>query len=153
MKRYDIILFIFWFGISLFVMVLSYRLGLGKFHAPGPGLVPFLIGVLLLVISFYLILRSFLKIGHRDKTVKEKQSHVNIMKIGIVVVSLFAYALFLETLGFLITTFLLLIILFKAAGSKRLSFVLIGSILTVLVTYFVFNSLGLRFPMGILRWM
>jgi len=52
----------------------------------------------------------------------------------------------------LIATLMLLTILSKSMGSKKWTSVLIGSVLTVLITYFVFTSLGLRFPKGILHW-
>ena len=152
MKKSDIIPIIFWIGLSLFVMVLSYKLGIGEMHHPGPGFLPFYISVLLLIISFYLLLRYFLKKGDRSETAKEDKTQIAFWKIAAVVVSLTAYGLFLEKLGFLIATFILVNILFKTAGMKRWSFVFMGSLLTVLVTYLLFTSLGLNFPKGILRW-
>lgn len=152
MKKYDIIPIIFWIGLSLFVMVLSNKLGLGKLHHPGPGFMPFYIGVLLLIISLYLLLRYILKKGDRGETAKKDQSQIDLWKIAIVVASLIAYSLFLERLGFLIATFILVTLLFKTAGMRRWSFTFMSSVLTVLVTYFLFTYLGLNFPKGILHW-
>ncbi len=58
MKKYHIIVILFWMGLILFVTALSYKLGLGRFHSPGPGLLPFIVGILLLIISSYY--RAFL---------------------------------------------------------------------------------------------
>lgn len=151
MEKYHIIPIIFWIGLSIFMMVLSIRLGLGRFHNPGPGLLPFLLGLLLILISFYLLLSSIVKKEDRDKKMEERQSQINFVKIGLVSASLFVYAFILNRLGYLIATFLLLTILFRSVGLKRWSSLLIISALTVLVTYFVFTSFGLRFPMGILK--
>ena len=151
MKKYDIIPIIFWIGLSIFMMVLSIRLGLGKFHNPGPGFMPFLLGLLLILISFYLFLNCIVKKEDGDKRMKDKQNQINFIKIGLVSASLFVYALVLNRLGYLIATFLLLTVLFRSVGLKRWSSLLIISALTVLVTYFVFTSLGLRFPEGILK--
>jgi putative tricarboxylic transport membrane protein len=151
MKKYEIIPVIFWTGLSIFMMVLSIRLGLGKFHTPGPGLMPFILGILLLIACFYLSIAAFFKLGGKKEISKEKPGRIDFVKIGLVLFSLFVYALLLEKVGYLITTFLLLIILFRTAGFKRWGSVLIASALAVFLTYFVFTSFGLRFPEGILK--
>lgn len=144
-EKYRIIPLIFWIGLSLFVMVFSYRLDLGELHNPGPGLMPFLSSLLLFIICLYLLLRSALRIGSRDLAL-EDQNQVNFRKVWPILGVLFAYALFLEKVGYLISTFILMAILFKSAGFKRWTSVLISSALVNLVTYFVFTFLGIRFP-------
>jgi membrane-associated HD superfamily phosphohydrolase len=151
MKKFAIIPFIFWMVLSLMVIVLSYKIGLGELHNPGPGLMPFYVSVLLFIISFCLLLRYLLKRCYKEKTIKEGRSQIEFWKIATVVVSLIAYSLFLEKVGFLIATFILVTILFKTAGIKRWSLTLMGSVLTVLVAYFLFTHLGLSFPRGIFQ--
>ena len=150
MKKNDFIPFIFWMVLSLFVIILSNKIGLGELHNPGPGLMPFYVSFIMFIVSFCLLLKYLFKRGDKDKTLKEDQSQIKFLKMGTVVVSLTVYALFLEKLGFLIATFILVTILFKTAGMKRWSFTLMGSILTVLIAYFLFTYLGLSFPRGIL---
>lgn len=82
MKKYHIIPIIFWIGFSLFVMVLSYKLGLEGFHNPGPGLMPFLMGALLLIISLYVLISALFwkeantrSGGRRTKTNRFKQNN------------------------------------------------------------------------------
>lgn len=151
MKRFQIISIIFWIGLSIFLLGFSYKLGLGGLHNPGPGLMPFLLGLLLLLISFYVLIRSFIIRGKRDENLKEEKNQINFRRLSLVVASLFAYGLLLEILGFLITTSLILILLFHSMGFKRWSFVLLASAFTVLITYFLFTFLGTRFPAGVLR--
>jgi hypothetical protein len=155
-KRYDTILFIFWMGFSLFVIFFSHRYGLGTFRNPGAGLMPFLVGLLLLIISFGFLMKSVLKIGGEDKAVKamgEVQRKIDFKKISIVLASLFTYGLLLEKLGYLIVTSFTMILLFWCVGVKRWRSVLVASGLTVLITYFLFTYLGVRFPAGILRFL
>ncbi len=78
--------------------------------------------------------------------------HSNRWRVAVIVLALFGYALVLEKLGFLISTFLLTTVLFKVAGVKRWHFTFLGSALTVVVTYFLFTYLGLSFPYGIADW-
>ena len=156
MKKNDNIFFVFWIVLSLFIMFFSNEYSLGSFHNPGPGLMPFLLGLFLFIISFYLSLRSLFKKGGDDKKVaeikKEEQSRINIGKISLVVASLFFYGLFLERLGYLIVTLLTMVLLFWGVGIKRWHSILFASGLTVLITYFLFTYLGVRFPAGILKF-
>jgi putative tricarboxylic transport membrane protein len=144
------IIIVVWIGLSFFLISSSYKLGLGRLNNPGPGLMPFLIGVLLLLLSLYAVSANLFRKGGRDETIKNETSSVNFGKLGIVVALLVLYGLFLETLGFLIVTFLFLFFLFWNMGTRLIS-ALIASVLTVLVSYFVFAYFGVRFPPGILR--
>ncbi len=148
MKKYEIFPIIFWILLSLFVMALSSKLAPGRLHDSGPGFMPFLSGLMLLIISFYLLIKS-IKMGRRNE--KKEKSQINFKKLSLVLASLFAYALLLETLGFLINTTLVLILLFRTAGFRKWSTIILASGLTVLLTYFVFTFFGVRFPMGILK--
>jgi putative tricarboxylic transport membrane protein len=148
--KYQIIPIFVWIGLALFVMILSYQLGLGGLHNPGPGLMPFLLGCFLCITSFYVLLTSFRKREERGKAAKEEQGQIRFGKLCLVLASLFAYPLLLERLGYLITTLLILIILFRSM-SNRWSSVLLASVLTVLVSYLIFTYLGIRFPKGILK--
>jgi len=151
MKNYQIIPPLFWIGLSLFVIVLSYKMGLGGFHAPGPGLMPFLIGVFLLLTSFYLLIKSFLEKVETGQATSEEKSRINYRKIGLVLASLFLFALLLETLGYLVVTSLFFVLLFRSVGNRWRT-VLVASALAVFITYFGFTFLGVKFPAGILRF-
>lgn len=148
-KNYDIVHVFFWIGLGLFVMIFSYQLGLGRLHNPGPGLMPFLLGFFLCIISSYLLLMSL----HKTKgqgTVKREQSQVHVGKLCMVLTSLFAYALLLEPLGFLMTTLFTLLFLFRTMNN-RWSSVLFASFLTAFLSYVIFTYLGIQFPKGVLK--
>jgi putative tricarboxylic transport membrane protein len=126
-------------------------MGLGGFHNPGAGLMPFLLGLILLPISVYLLITSVLKKGEGDEAAKEGRGQTNYTEIGLVLISLFVYAFLLERLGFLITTSVFMILLFRSVGNRWRT-VLVASAITVLAAYFVFTFFGVRFPAGILRF-
>jgi putative tricarboxylic transport membrane protein len=134
MKKYHPIIIAIWIGLSLCLIVFSYKLGLGKLRSPGPGLMPFSIGGLLLLISLCLLMVDLFKKSAEDKP------------------SLILYGLLLERLGFPVTTFLLLLFLFRIMGVRWLT-ALVASALTVLITYGSFTYLGVRLPSGIFRLM
>jgi putative tricarboxylic transport membrane protein len=151
------IIVIVWIGLGLFFMAYSYNLGLGRLSSAGPGLMPFLIGLFLLGSGLCLGYTAIKK-SRIDKHVPnagnptEEASGVSLKKSIILIVSLILYALVMEQLGFVVATFLLLSVSFHALGVKRLR-ALAGSLVTVLICYFVFTYLGQRFPPGILRYM
>jgi putative tricarboxylic transport membrane protein len=152
MKKYEILAAGFWIANSLLVVGLAYQLGVGTFRAPGPGLMPLLLGLLLLLISIYRSIRSMTD-GHVGTAAsKGSEATTNTAKLLVIGFVLFAYAFVLESLGFLIAAFLVLSFLFKAAGVKRWGYAIGYSALTIGVTYAGFTSLGVRFPPGILRF-
>ena len=159
MKKYQFIPILFWIGLSLFVMFFSYRLGLEDktglegVHNPGPGLMPFLVALALLLISLYLLIIPLLKKSlpwEAMGMVKEETKKPNYGKMILVLACLFGYAFLLEHLGYLVTTCLALLLLFKGMGVKWGS-ALFASLTTTLVTYFIFTYLGLLFPDGIIK--
>ena len=152
MKRYPIYTIVFWLALGIFVAGYSYfKLSLGRLHNPGPGLMPFLLGLLFSIISFYLLVNSLSKRNEEEKTLNEEQGQINFKRVILVLASLFFYGLFLETLGYLIVTLITMTILFWTTGLVKWRSLGVASCLTVLVTYFLFTNLGVRFPAGILR--
>ncbi len=158
MKRYQFIPTLFWIGLSLFVMVFSCKLGLEDktglegVHNPGPGLMPFLASLLLLLISLYLLVGPLLK-KEQGKPIESgdgKRSQLRYGKMLLVLGSLFGYAFLIEPLGYLVTTSLALLLLFRGMGTRWGSAVF-ASVATTLITYFVFTYLGLLFPDGIIK--
>jgi putative tricarboxylic transport membrane protein len=150
-KKYDIIPQLFWVGLSIFCMAGAYKLELGDFREPGAGLIPFLLGAILFVISVPLVVKSLFGSRSSQEVVrKESPENINFTKVASVAASLFLYCLLLKKLGYLTTTTLLFIFLFKTSSPRSWIFVIIGSLLTAVVTYLGFTLLGLRFPRGIL---
>ncbi|HEX2966605.1 MAG TPA: tripartite tricarboxylate transporter TctB family protein [Syntrophorhabdaceae bacterium] len=149
MKKKETITVLFWISFGVFVMYSSWRFGLGTFRSPGPGLMPFLLGVLLCLVALYFL--GSLIIGKTSGLDKEQKANdAQIWKIALVVGSLVSYALILEKLGYIVSTLLLLFIMYWAAGtSKRVA--VISSAITVLLTYILFSRLGVVFPQGILK--
>jgi putative tricarboxylic transport membrane protein len=131
------------------------KLGIGKFDAPGPGLMPFLLGIIFGLLALYKLIAVL--IGRREsinppKEEEETDQHgIAYKKVILVVVAMFAYALLLEPLGFLLTTFITMILLFRSAGFTKWTIATAYSAGVVLITFFLFTYLGVRFPPGILR--
>ena len=152
---------LFCIGLSLFVMFSSYKMGLfdkaglavEEVYTPGPGLMPFCSASFLLLLSLYLLISPFLKKGTpvEPQTFKrEMREKPHFSRIILVLLLLFGYALVLEPLGYLVTTFLALLFLFKMMTLKW-KYSLFVSLTTTLITYFGFTYLGLLLPDGIIK--
>lgn len=71
-------------------------------------------------------------------------------KVILVAVSLFTYGIILPSLGFLITTFALMTLLFSVIERSRLWIQASAAVVTVLVTYVAFSYwLGVPLPKGV----
>ncbi|OGP58051.1 MAG: hypothetical protein A2162_11280 [Deltaproteobacteria bacterium RBG_13_52_11b] len=152
MKKYEIFPMLFWIGMGAFVVTYAYSLGLNSVHGPGPGLMPFIVGLLLCLVSLYLLVSGLMKKDAVGETHKGEEKRGNLGAISLVVGSLIAYALLMERLGFLITTPLLLMALFLGSGARKWRFIVFTSILTSLIVYFAFTYLRIRLPAGIFRF-
>jgi putative tricarboxylic transport membrane protein len=140
----------FWLVISIFVCVESIKSGVGTFRFPGPGFLPFWSGVGLGTLAIILVATDLLKekVGRKSKNLSEGKKGSNVI---LVLVSLFAYALLLPSLGYLITTFGLMVFLFSLIGKPRLWIQGVSALITVLATYIIFYVwLDVRLPKGIL---
>ncbi len=150
MSQSPIMVSLFWLGFGIFITIFSYRLGLGRFNSPDSGLMSFLLGLILVLLSLYSLISSlFKKAGDRELP-KEGGSRTQYGKIALVLIALFMYSFILEKLGFLLTTWIFLFLLFKSMGN-RWATTLIASTFTVFATYFVFTFFGVRFPPGVFR--
>jgi hypothetical protein len=133
----------FWVGLGVFIAVGSYKLGLGRFTKPGPGLLPFILGIILSICSIPILIGSL----HTIITAKTKRENegiwkgVNLKKIGLVVACLIAYAILLEKIGYILTTSIVFFFLFKIANSQKWQTILIISFLLASISYLIFYVL------------
>ena len=143
---------IFWLILGLYIILNAYRLGIGSFRQPGPGFIFFLSGLLLATLSAIDVGRTF--IGE-DKTDAEKRSPlwrgVRWQKVLLVLVGMSIYVYLFDFLGSLLSTFLLMFFLFKAVEPTPWWTAAIGSLITTLTCYLVFQVwLKVPFPTGFL---
>lgn len=143
--RQDRITSVFLFAIGIFVCIGGYRLGIGTVSAPGSGFMPFLSGILLGCLSSGIFIGSLLK--------RENISAFGggWIKGAVVIGSLFLYIFVLEELGFLITTFLFLLLSLLSFKPRKLLSAFVVSLFTVIISYLVlYIWLKVQLPKGIL---
>ena len=95
---------LFWVAAGLLACYGATRLGLGSVTEPGVGFIFFWSGLILVILSLVVLADS---IRSSEDTVRE-MGEMNWAKIALVLLSLLLYAFFLERLGFVLTTFVLM---------------------------------------------
>lgn len=153
MKRKDLGPALLWIALGLFVSVKSLSLDLGRPETPGPGMFPFLVGITLIFCTLPIFLSAIL--SAKNKTVQAEESvwrEIDFTKIIIVVASMAIYALILEKIGYLLSAFLVLLVLFRSIGSRKWSSSILIALLTTILTYLFFSVLlGVELPEKFVR--
>jgi len=152
MKRDEIIggFIVFLFG--GITAILSLKMPIGTFRMAGTGLFPLCLGILLMILSGLFILKLF----YGKKTSPEKKKTVTetfrsarqvILFLGVMVLATLSF----NTLGYPLTSFLLMAFLLRTLGMKRWIFNLILSLATAIGSYMIFVQwLKIPLPKG---WM
>jgi putative tricarboxylic transport membrane protein len=147
MRTYDRWSSLFWLAFSVYVCVASLQIGIGRVRRPEMGFMAFGCSVLLGLLALSQFARTFLKGDQGER----KQPFAGLLwkRLLLVVVVLVLYAFVMPSLGYLISTFLLMTFLFWILERRRVWLVLTLSTLATLATHFVFSVwLKGQFPEG-----
>jgi len=150
MERYDKITSSLWFCFGLFITLKAIPIGIGSLSNPGPGFIFFLSGILLCLFSVIVFLSAYRKkTGEAEKVTS--WSGIRWGKILVFVLSLFIYTYLFEKIGFMGSSLLLMLYLFKGMEPQKWSTAVISTVLTSLVAYGIFVIwLRCQLPKGIL---
>ena len=151
MDRRHIISGSFWLAISIFVCIMAIKLGVGTFSSPGSGFLFFWSSLILGALSVILIIKSIL--GKREaKLLIDLWKGLKWSKAVLAIITIFLYALILTELGFILATFLLMILLF-GIGKLKYWVTIMSAFITVMLSYIIFHFLlQIQFPRGIFGW-
>lgn len=137
---------LFWIAVGLVTCYGATRLGVGSITDPGAGFIFFWSGLVLIVLSLIVFVDTVRSLANTVRQMPE----INWPKIALVLFVLLLYAFFLEKLGFVFTTFVLMSFLLgciQSAGWFR-SIAVAGA--AALTSYAMFELwLKIRLPKGI----
>ncbi len=130
-------LFLLFFGI--FICWEARGLDVGRVVKPGPGFFPFWLGMALIIVSLALLSPFGRKKIAPSTSSQARWKGLHWEKVLYSMVALLLYALFLETLGYILATFLLLFFFFRVVEPQKWVVVFLGSVITSFITYFLFK--------------
>jgi putative tricarboxylic transport membrane protein len=131
---------------AVLVIVEAVRMDVGSLTAPGPGLMFFGAASILAVIAAHLLIKSFWAgVAEKLASPPEGRSY----RVIVTLAAIGAYIFILIPVGYVVSTFALLAVLFNLARSNKKGAMVMAALGVSLVTYFVFDKLlGVQLPMG-----
>jgi putative tricarboxylic transport membrane protein len=151
MKIRDVWSSLAWLGVGIAFLVGSLRVGLFRKGIPGPGFLPFIIALSLIVLAFMVFFPALSRKKEEgienENFFPEKDSF---KKVIFGLLALFAYGFALEYTGYIITTFVFMIFTSRIMERGKWTGPLIMAVLTAVLSYLLFVSLEVQLPRGFL---
>jgi putative tricarboxylic transport membrane protein len=141
---------IFWLMIGISTAIHAYQLGFGHFRNPGPGFIFFLASLILIIFSAIDLALTFVRqsrIGN-DGNGYGIWSTVHWRKVLLALGGLSVYAYLLNVMGFLLSTFLLMVLLFKGIEPTKWWVAITSSIIATTSSYAIFTLMKVALPTG-----
>ena len=139
----------FWLLFSVVMSLEAFRLPMGEMRDPGAGFFPLMVALATGLLAVIALFHAF----REQKEVREAHSPERFRwwNLAVILAALIAYALTLETVGFLISTFWFMLLLQKVIDPQTWTKALLASSITAIVSELFFNVLlGAQIPTGIL---
>ena len=135
-------------GLAGFVLLESRHLSFGTMRVPQTGFFPWVLATLLLILCVILFAQGLF--GAKSDRPPDHILPEGWSRIVFTLAAMIGFALVLERLGFLLTTFFLMLLLLRAIESQRWSKVFFAALLTAVGSYALFGwILGIPLPAGV----
>jgi putative tricarboxylic transport membrane protein len=119
----------------------SAKLPFGTVHSPGQGFFPWWISAAIFLLALLLLFQAL-----TSRSSVARKSSGRIVKVALLLVMLAAYTFLLEPLGYLLSTFLLVLFMLRAIDTQRWAVALSVAAVTSAGSYVVF-ALWLSIPL------
>ncbi len=148
MRRTAFFCSLFWVLFGLVTSMEAYKLKLGTVLKPGSGFFPFSAGVVLLALGLTALVQSARQQGGTGR--RTRREPIRWWNIVIVLLATVAYGLSLETVGFVVCTFLFVCLVLRVVEPKPWKTVLFAGLVTAFAAEVVFNVIfKAQIPTGI----
>jgi putative tricarboxylic transport membrane protein len=146
MKTRDLISGIFWLGFGAVFTIGGLQQGLVRQGIPGPGSLPFVVGLILIGLSSVILVQTLLAPSSlKMKFFPRDDSFARLM---LTLLAIFIYGFFLKPAGFLLTTFVFLVFVLRWVGREGWISTLSFSLSTAVLSYLLFTALQVELPRG-----
>ncbi|MPZ78234.1 MAG: hypothetical protein GEU77_17120 [Deltaproteobacteria bacterium] len=137
-------------GLAGLIFFEASRLTFGSIRVPRTGFFPSILAILLLFFSIALLVQT-----RRQPDSESREEPIKSdawIRISATLATMLGFALVLETLGFLLSTFIVMLLLLRAIEPQKWSRVIALALVIALVSYFLFAwLLNVPLPAGILE--
>jgi putative tricarboxylic transport membrane protein len=146
MKTRDLISGLFWLGFGAVFTIGGLQQGLVRQGIPGPGSLPFLVGLILMGLSIVIFVQALLSSSSAKAKFFPREDSFS--KLVLALLALFIYGFFLKPAGFVLTTFVFLFFVLRWVGREGWISTLFFSLLTAVLSYLLFTALQVELPRG-----
>lgn len=150
MRRLNIAASLILAGLAGLILYEASQLAFGSIRVPQTGFFPSILAILLLFFSIALLVQTCRQAGGTggEQPIKNEAW----TRISITLAAMLGFALVLETLGFLLSTFTVMLLLLRVIEPQKWSKVIVVALATALVSYFLFaRLLNIPLPAGVLE--
>lgn len=150
MRRLNIAASLILAGLAGLILYEASQLAFGSIRVPQTGFFPSILAILLLFFSIALLVQTCRQAGGTggEQPIKNEAW----TRISITLAAMLGFALVLETLGFLLSTFTVMLLLLRVIEPQKWSRVIVVALATALVSYFLFaRLLNIPLPAGVLE--
>ena len=148
MKNLDRISSLFWLFFSVYILIESLHIGIGRLQKPHAGFMAFGGSLLLGIFSLTLFLQTFFR---KEPATSIPGFSIPLWKrVAAILLSLILYIVIFEKAGYLIATFLLMTFLLASLREMKWGWIPGTSFLITFLSYYIFTKgLGVQFPHGL----
>ena len=151
MKRWDERASVIGIVLGVVVVAAALRMPFGAWNSPGPAFLPVGAGILLVVLCLAYGINARRNTDPEYTRTPSPWIIQHWRRAVTVMLALLVYALLLDTLGYLVATFLLMVVLLRVLEPPGWPMTLVAAVLITAVTYIVFGTwLMVQFPRGLL---
>jgi putative tricarboxylic transport membrane protein len=154
MKYRDLVSSLFWMAFGALFCVPAWQYGLvGGPGIPGPGCLPFIVGLSLISLSLTIFIPAVKSVKEKtepeaERFFPEKDSS---RKLLVALAALLTYGIVLEPLGYLPTSFLFMVVVLRWIEPQKWRRALIFAVLAAALSYTLFTALKVELPAGLFR--
>lgn len=149
MWKRDNISALFWLILSLFILKEGRFLFFGTPSHPGPGFFPFILGIILGILSLIILGKSWLGEKNKGESLRFFSERKGWGRISLTLGGMLVFYLILESVGFLLASFFLVLLMIKFIGQYKWIYTVWISALISFCSYMLFKVLlQVNLPQG-----
>ena len=142
-------------ALGLLLVILSMKGSIWTKAGPQECFFPLVIGIIIVGLSGLTVFQSFLAkaTGKGEGFIKKRGEMAGVFRLSYYGISMGCYAVLFETLGFLITSSLFLLLVLKVIEKQNWKITLLVGLGSVMTSYFLFRYLlDVPLPEGLIKW-
>lgn len=151
MKKRDWLSSLIWMGLGALFIGGGLQQGLMREGAPGPGFLPVLTGMALIVVSLFVFIPALCRREEDGERIPFFPERGSFKKWLLALIALIAYCFALTRVGYVLTTFVFMTFMARIMEPRAWTISLLVALLTTVVTYVLFVVLlEVQLPQGLL---